>query len=125
MSKELTPCPMCESTDIATYSYNADDHGMSWETYHKCKKCGRTASDYCWGDLTKEERLTVENRQLKAEVDKLKAEVERLKNELETIYKISHAAHQDKVARAFMRDIAHRALFKPFWEAIKKDEPAP
>lgn len=82
MSKELIPCPMCESTDIDTYSYNADDHGMCWETYYKCKKCGRTALDYCWRELTKEEYLTVENRQLKAENEKLKCTLEKVKNHL-------------------------------------------
>lgn len=92
MSKDSKTCPMCGSTDIDTYSYNADDHGMCWETFHKCKKCGRTARDYCWGDLTKEELLTVENRQLKAEVEKLKAENERLKEKYITEKALRDAA---------------------------------
>lgn len=71
-------CPVCQSTDIDTFRDNPDDHGMCWETYHRCKNCGRIVRNYNWETLTETEKLTAENQRLTAEIERLKATLNKI-----------------------------------------------
>lgn len=86
MSKDLK-CPMCQSTDIETYKDNPDDKGMCWDTYHECRKCGRTCRDYDWLKLTDYEKETIKTKMLTAEVERMKADLEMQKNLTEEAFK--------------------------------------
>lgn len=43
-----TKCPACGFVGVDVERYCNDDHGIHWETFYKCKKCGRKTTNTQW-----------------------------------------------------------------------------
>ena len=46
--KKETQCPACGFVGVDIEQWCNDDHGICWETFYKCKKCGRKTKDKQW-----------------------------------------------------------------------------
>lgn len=46
--KKETQCPACGFIGVDIEQCCNDDHGLYWETFYKCKNCGRKTKDTQW-----------------------------------------------------------------------------
>lgn len=46
--KKETQCPACGFVGVDIEQWCNDDHGLYWETFFKCQKCGRKTKDTEW-----------------------------------------------------------------------------